>query len=72
MMLGTFGKLFRASQKDVLKLTIFEQIWLIITDVINELSGIFNLKTKMQMEKLFFENEILTKHIHFKNLPQAG
>jgi hypothetical protein len=68
----TLGELFRASQKDALKLTISEQIWLIITELIAELSEIFNIDTEMLMEKLFSENEKLTKYLNFKNLPQAG
>ncbi|MHB9142106.1 MAG: IS4 family transposase [Paludibacter sp.] len=68
----TLGELFRASQKDALKLTISEQIWLIIIEVIAELSEIFNVNTEMLMEKLFSENEKITKYLNFKNLPQAG
>ncbi len=68
----SLGELFRASQKDALKLTISEQIWLIIIELIAELSEIFNIETEMLMEKLFSENEKLTKYLNFKNLPQAG
>lgn len=68
----TLGELFRASQKDALKLTISEQIWLIIIELIAELSEIFNIETEMLMEKLFSENEKLTKYLNFKSLPQAG
>jgi IS4 transposase len=68
----TLGELFRATQKDALKLTISEQIWLIIIELIAELSEIFNIETEMLMEKLFSENEKLTKYLNFKNLPQAG
>ena len=68
----TLGELFRATQKDALKLTISEQIWLIIIELIAELSEIFNTETEMLMEKLFSENEKLTKYLNFKNLTQAG
>jgi hypothetical protein len=68
----TLGELFRASQKDALKLTVSEQIWLIIIELIAELSEIFNTDTELLMEKLFSENEKLTKYLNFKNLPQAG
>jgi IS4 transposase len=68
----TLGELFRATQKDALKLTISEQIWLIIIELIAELSEIFNIETEMLMEKLFSENEKLTKYLNFKNLTQAG
>jgi len=68
----TLGELFRASQKDALCLTISEQIWLIILELIAELSEIFNIDTETLMEKLFSENEKLTKYLNFKSLPQAG
>jgi len=68
----TLGELFRASQKDALKLTISEQIWLIIIEVIAELSEIFNIETESLMEKLFSENDKLTKYLNFKNLTLAG
>lgn len=65
-------ELFHASQKDALSLTIAERIWLIITELITELSEIFNIDTEILMEILFFENERLTKYLNFKSLPQAG
>jgi hypothetical protein len=36
------------------------------------LSEIFNIDNEMLMEKLFSENEKLTKYLNFKSLPQAG
>jgi hypothetical protein len=68
----TLGELFRASQKDALSLTISEQVWLIIIELIAELSEIFNIDTEMLIEKLFSENEKLTKYLNFKSLTQAG
>ncbi|MDX9920865.1 MAG: hypothetical protein RB289_12950, partial [Paludibacter sp.] len=68
----TLGELFRSSQKDAIKLTISEKIWLIIIEIVAELSEIFNTDAELLMEKLFSENEKLTKYLNFKNLPQAG
>ena len=68
----TLGELFRSSQKDAIKLTISEKIWLIIIEIVAELSEIFNTDVELLMEKLFSENEKLTKYLNFKNLPQAG
>jgi len=68
----TLGELFRASQKDALKLTIAEQVWLIIIEITTGLSEILNIETELLMEKLFSENEKLTKYLNFKSLPQAG
>jgi predicted nucleic acid-binding Zn finger protein len=68
----TLGELFRASQKDSLKLTIYEQIWLIIIEITAELSEILDIETELLMEKLFSENEKLTKYLKFKSLPQVG
>jgi hypothetical protein len=66
------GELFREAQKDSLQITVAEQIWLIIIEFIAELSEIFNMETELLMEKLFSENETLTKYINLKNLMQAG
>lgn len=68
----TLGELFRATQKDTLKLTIAEQIWLIIIEITAELSEIFNIDTEMLIEKLFTENVKLTKYLNLKNLSLAG
>jgi len=68
----TLGELFRASQKDTLKLTVAEQIWLIITEIISELSEIFNTDTEILIEKLVSDNERLIKLININNLMQAG
>ncbi len=68
----TMGELFRAAQKDSLELTISEKIWLIIIEIIAQLSEILNLETETLMEKLFSENEQLTKYLNLKPLLQAG
>ena len=68
----TFGKLFRASQKDTLRLTVAEQICFIITEFISELSEKFNIDTELLMEKMFSENEKLIKYLNFRILAQAG
>jgi hypothetical protein len=68
----TLGELFRASQKDTLKLTVAEQIWLIITEIISELSEIFNTDTEILIKKLVSDNERLIKLININKLMQAG
>jgi len=68
----TLGELFRESQKDTIKLTVSEQIWLIIIEIVAQVSEILNIDTEVLMEKLFSENEKLTKYLNFKNLTQAG
>jgi hypothetical protein len=68
----TLVELFRAWQKNALKLTISDKIWQIIIEIAAELSEIFDIDTEMLIEKLFDENEKLTKYLNFKNLPQAG
>ena len=68
----TLGGLFRAAQKDSLGITIAEQIWLIIIEIAAKLSEILEIDTEVLMQKLFSENEILTKYLNIKNLPQAG
>ncbi|GAB1415810.1 hypothetical protein MASR2M117_12160 [Paludibacter sp.] len=68
----TLGELFRAAQKDSLEITISEQIWLIITEIVAKLSEILDIDTEVFMQKLFPENQTLTKYLNFKNLKQAG
>ena len=63
---------FEQQQKDSLEITIAEQIWLIFMKVAAELSEILEIETEVLMQKLFIENEILTKYLNFKNLPLAG
>ncbi len=68
----TIGELFRASHKDTIKLTLSEQIWLIIIEIMSELSQILDIDTELFMENLLSENEMLTKHFKLLNLAQAG
>ena len=68
----TLGELFRATQKDSLQLCISEKIWLIIIELVSHLSEILNLDSETLMEKIFSENEQLTKYLNFKALSQAG
>ncbi|MGC9151841.1 MAG: IS4 family transposase [Microbacter sp.] len=68
----TLGELFRASKQDTIQLTISEKIWLIIIEITSELSEILNIETELLMEKLFYENERLTKYLNFKTLLQAA
>ena len=68
----TLGELFRATHKDAVKLTLSEQIWLIIIEIMSELSRIFDIDTDLFMENLLSENEKLTKYLNLANLPQAG
>ncbi len=68
----TLGELFRATQKDSLQLSISEKIWIIIIELVSHLSEILNLDSETLMEKLFSENEQLTKFLNFKALSQAG
>jgi len=68
----TLGELFREAQKNTLKITLAEQIWLIITEIAAKLSEIFEIDTEVLMQKLFSENETITKYINLKSLMQAG
>lgn len=68
----TLGGLFRATQRDTLKLTVSEQIWQIIIEFVAVLSEIFDMDTEMIMEKLFSENQKLTKYLNFKCISHAG
>ncbi len=68
----TIGELFRTTQKNTLQLTISEQIWLIIIEIVSQLSEILNLDSETLMENILSENERLTKYLNFKTLSQAG
>lgn len=68
----TIGELFRAVNKDAVKLTISEQIWLIIINLVSELSEMLNIETELLMEKILTDNEKLTKHLNLNSLMQAG
>ena len=68
----TLGELFRASQKETLELTIAERIFLIIREVVIELSEILEIDSETLMEKLLSENERLVKYLNFKPFMQAG
>ena len=46
------GELFRASYKDAIKLTLSEQIWLIIIEIMSKLSLILDIDTELFMEYL--------------------
>lgn len=68
----TLGELFRAAQKDSLKITIAEQIWLIIIEIVVKVSEILDIDTEAFMQKLLSENETLAKYLNFKCLPNVG
>ena len=68
----TIGELFRASHKNAIKLTLAEQIWLIIIEIMSELSQVLDINTEMFMENLLSENETLTKYFNLSNLSQTG
>ncbi len=53
------GELFRASQKDTLKLMVAEQIWLIITEPIADLFKIFDIEVKSLIKNYSLKMRIL-------------
>ncbi len=68
----TLGELFRATQRQALQLTIAEQIWKIIVEIVSQLSEMLDLDIELLMGKLFSDNEQITKYMNFKTLSQAG
>lgn len=68
----TLGELFRTSQKETLELTIAERIFLIIREVVIELSEILEIDSETLMEKLLSENERFVKYLNLKPFMQAG
>lgn len=68
----TLGVLFREAQKDSLKITIAEQIWLIIIEIAAKIAEILEVDTELLMQKLVTEDDVLTKYINIKPLSQAS
>lgn len=68
----TNGELFRAIEKDTLRLTISEHIWQIIIEVVAELAAILNIDAEELMLELMSENQKLAKFINLKPFRQAG
>lgn len=68
----TMGILFREIQQETLELTICERIWLIITEIMNDLADFFEIEMEALMEKILSDNERFMELINLKSLSQTG
>lgn len=68
----SLGDLFRNTKAETIQLTVAEQIWQLILEILLSLSELFEIDVEVLMEKLMSDNEKLTKIANYKTLLQAG
>ena len=68
----TFGEMFRAAGKEALELTLDQRIWLVICDIIEEISEMLELEHEILLLKYIAESEKFTKIVNLKSLQNAG
>jgi len=66
------GELFRNTKAETIQLTVAEQIWQIIVEVLADLAELLEIETELLMEKLITDNEKLVKLTNYRTLMQAG
>lgn len=68
----TNGELFRAVEKETLRLTVSEHIWQIIIELVVEIADILSLDPEELILEIVSENQRLAKFINLKPPRQAG
>ncbi len=68
----TNGELFRAIEKETLRLTVSEHIWQIIIELVVEIADILSLDPEELILEIVSENQRLAKFINLKPPRQAG
>jgi len=68
----SFGELFRNTKAETIQLTIAEQLWQILVEILTDLAELIEIETELLMEKLIADNEKLVKLTNYKTLLQAG
>ena len=68
----SLGELSRNTKAETIHLTVTEQLWQIIVEVLADFAEILEIDTELLMEKLITENEKLVKLINYRTLFQAG
>jgi hypothetical protein len=66
------GELFCNTKAETIQLTIAEQLWQIIVEVLADLAELIEIETELLMEKLIADNEKLVKLTNYRTLWQAG
>ncbi len=68
----SFGELFRNTKAQSIQLTVAEQLWQIIVEVLADLAELIEIETELLMEKLIADIEKLVKLTNYRTLLQAG
>jgi len=68
----SLGELFRNTKAETIQLTVAEQLWQIIVEVLADLAELLEIETELLMEKLIADNEKLVKLTNYRTLLKAG
>lgn len=64
----TFGALFREAQKDKLKLSLSQRLWLILKDITNRIAKYIDIDVNLLMKELCAHNESFMKIFNLESL----
>jgi len=68
----TLGALFRGTKAELLEITVKERIWLIVIQLLTELSEFMEFELEVVMNHIFADNECITKLLNLKIGAQAA
>jgi len=68
----SLGDLFRNTKAETIQLTVAEQIWQLIVEILQSLSELFEIDVETLMEKITSDNEKFTILLNYNALSQAG
>jgi hypothetical protein len=68
----TLGALFRGTKAELLEITVKKRIWLIIIQLLTQLSEFMEFELDVVMNHIFSDNERITNLLNFKNCSQVA
>ena len=68
----TLGALFRGTKAELIEITVKERIWLIIIELLTELSEFMEFELQEVLMHIFTDNQKFTKFINLKHYMQAA
>ena len=68
----SFGALFRQSKAEILEIHVKERIWLIITELLTEISEFMSFELDSLLQQIIADNQRITKILNLKTLTQAA
>ena len=68
----SLGELFRNTKAEMIQLTVAEELWQIIMEVLANLAELIEIETELLIEKLIVDNEKLVKLTNYRTLMQAA